>query len=176
MYDATRKRRRAGRRKRDHQDDVTYLNITPMLDMMTIILVFLITGFGSSSSNVNVANLNLPHSTTKLNVQEAIALTVTPFEILVDQKVIAQLDGKGNLQAGDLPDGPNSYLVQPLYDALEEKAVYYKQVQEFGGQQFGGRIAIVADRAIAYRTLFKILYTAGRAEFGSFKLFVQKPE
>ena len=176
MYDATRKRRRSGRRKRNHGDEVTYLNITPMLDMMTIILVFLIKSFASSSSNVNVANLNLPHSTTKLDIQEALQLMVTPKELLVDQKVVAKLDGKGNLLASDLPDGQNSYLVKPLYDALENRAAYYKRIEEFGGAQFNGRVAIIADRAIAYRTLFKVLYTAGRAEFGSFKLFVQKPE
>lgn len=176
MYAATRARRRTGRRRRDHADQVTYLNITPMLDMMTIILVFLIKSFASSSSNVNVANLNLPHSTTTINVQEALQLMVTPAAILVDQQVVSELDGQGNIPASDLPDGPNSYLVQPLYNALEDRAKYYKNVQEFGGAQFSGRVAIIADRSIAYRTLFKILYTAGRAEYGSFKLFVQKPE
>ncbi|MBX2811284.1 MAG: biopolymer transporter ExbD [Myxococcales bacterium] len=176
MYDATRKRRRTGRRKRDHSEDVTYLNITPMLDMMTIILVFLIQSFASSSSNVNVANLNLPHSTTHLNVQEALQLMVTSNAILVDQEVVAQLDVNSHIRTEDLPDGPNSYLVQPLYNALEKRAQYFKDVQEYGGAQFHGRVAIIADRSTAYRTLFKILYTAGRAEYGSFKLFVQKPE
>lgn len=176
MYDATRMRRKTGRRKRNHSDEITYLNITPMLDMMTIILVFLIKSFASSSSNVNVANLTLPHSTTKLNIQEALQLMVTPSEILVDQAVVAKLDGQGFISADDLPDGDDSYLVQPLYDALEARAQYYKEIQEFGGSQFNGRVAIIADRSISYRTLFKVLYTAGRAEFGSFKLFVQKPD
>jgi biopolymer transport protein ExbD len=176
MYDATRHRRRATRRKRTHAGDVTYLNITPMLDMMTIILVFLIQSFASSEQNVNVANLNLPHSTTKLDIQPALQLTVTPDALLVDQKLVAPLDGAGRIRAEDLPDGENSYLVKPLYDALEDKASYYKRIDEFGGSQFTGRVAVIADRSISYRTLFKVLYTAGRAEFGSFKLFVQKPE
>mgnify|MGYP006284826581 CR=1 FL=1 len=176
MYDATRQRRRTGRHNRHQHEEVTYLNITPMLDMMTIILVFLIKSFASSSSNVNVANLTLPHSTTQLQVEEALQLMVTPGELLVDQKVVAQLDGAGNIQPADLPDGQDSYLIQPLYDALENRAAYYKEIEEFGGSQFNGRVAIIADRSIAYRTLFKVLYTAGRAEFGSFKLFVQRPE
>ncbi len=175
MYDATRKRRAGKRRKRNHSDDVTYLNITPMLDMMTIILVFLIKSFASSSSNVSVANLTLPHSTTELEVAEAIQLIVTPSEIMLDQKVVAALDGSGNLKVADLPDGPNGYLIQPLYDTLADRAEYFKRIQEYGGAQFVGRIAVIADREISYRTIFKVLYTAGRAEFGRFKLFVQKP-
>ena len=35
--------------------------------------------------------------------------------------------------------------------------------------------AVIADKNTSYQTLFKVLYTAGRAEFGVFRLFVQKP-
>ena len=76
---------------------------------------------------------------------------------------------------GDLPEGAHGYLVKPLYEALESKADYFKRIEEFGGEQFQGKVAIVADQNTSYQTLFKILYTAGRAEFGFFKLFVQKP-
>jgi biopolymer transport protein ExbD len=174
MYDATRKRRLNKRRKRDHHDDVTYLNITPMLDLMTILLVFLIKSFAASASNVNVANLVLPHSSTKLEIQEALQLMITPDEILLDQKVITKLDN-GQILLEDLPEGPNGYLIKPLYDVLESRADYFKKIQEFGGTQFVGKIAVIADKKTSYKTLFKVLYTAGRAEFGYFKLFVQKP-
>lgn len=175
MYAATRKRRMTSRRNRNHVEEVTYLNITPMLDMMTIILVFLIKSFASSAENVNVSNLNLPHSTTKLKTEQAIQLMVTPSGLLVEQKLVANLN-KGRIKLEDLPDGKTSYLVQPLYDALESEAARLKRIDEFGGAQFSGRVAIIADKSISYETLFKVLYTAGRAEFGSFKLFVQKPE
>ncbi|MEL6184382.1 MAG: biopolymer transporter ExbD [Myxococcota bacterium] len=175
MYDATRKRRRNGRRKRDHAETITHLNITPMLDMMTIILIFLIKSYSTSTSNVNVANLTIPHSTTKLDIQDSLQLIVTTKEVIVDDQTVIQLDGKGNLLPEDL-GAEGSYLVERLYNALDEKSRDFKEVEEFGGLQFNGRIAIIADRAISYQTLFKILYTAGRAEFGSFKLFVQKPD
>ena len=80
------------------------------------------------------------------------------------------------LRAEDLPEGLSGYLVQPLYDVLEAKADHYKKIEEYGGTQFAGRIAIIADEDTKYQTVFKVLYTAGRAEFGTFKLFVQKPQ
>ncbi len=175
MYDATRKRRLSGRRKRDHAEDITSLNITPMLDMMTIILIFLIKSYSTSTTNVNVANLVLPHSTTQLDIKEALQLVVTPTELIVDQRRVAVLEG-GRIPDSAFPDGPGGYLIGPLYDALRERSAYYRRVQEFGGVQFEGRIAIVSDKSVAYTTLFKVLYTAGRADFGSFKLFVRKPE
>lgn len=171
LYDVVRKRRATKRRKKKNENEITYLNITPMLDMMTIILVFLLKSFASSATNVNAANLVLPHSTTKLNVEEAIQLMITPEAILVDQKVVARLEG------GVLPEDAVSegYLVDELYDALAAKAEYFKKIEEFGGAQFSGKIAVIADKSTTYQTIFKILYTAGRAEFGLFKLFVQKP-
>jgi biopolymer transport protein ExbD len=174
MYDATRKRRKNKRIRREQGGEIKDLNITPMLDMMTILLVFLLKSFASSSQDVNVANLVLPHSTTKIGIEEALTLMITQNEILVDQKVIAQLDN-GIIRPEDLPEGPNGYLVKPLYDVLEAKAEHLKRIEEFGGTQFIGRVAVIADKATSYKTIFRILYTAGRAEFGLFKLFVQKP-
>jgi biopolymer transport protein ExbD len=174
MYDATRKRRKQKRHKRGSHDEITYLNITPMLDMMTILLVFLLKSFASSTQDVNVSNLTLPHSTTKLAIEEALSLMITQNEILVDQKVVTTLD-QGVVRPEDLPEGPNGYLIKPLYDVLEARAMHLKRIEEFGGTQFVGRIAVIADKTTSYKTLFRILYTAGRAEFGLFKLFVQKP-
>lgn len=175
MYDATRKRRKQKRAKRANEGEIKDLNITPMLDMMTILLVFLLKSFASSSSDVNVANLVLPHSTTKIAVEEALQLMVTQNEILVDQKLVTNFGPGGAIRPEDLPEGPNGYLIKPLYDVLEAKADHLKNIENYGGAQFQGRIAVIADKSTSYRTLFRVLYTAGRAEFGQFKLFVQKP-
>jgi biopolymer transport protein ExbD len=175
MYDATRGRRRSKRRGRKDENEISYLNITPMMDMMTILLVFLLKSFASSAQDISVSNLTLPHSVTKLQVEEALQLMITTREILLDQKVVTTLDERGQIREEDLPEGPAGYLIAPLYDTLENRADYFKRIEEFGGTQFVGRIAIVADKTTNYRTLFKVLYTAGRAEFGLFKLFVQKP-
>ena len=173
MYDATRKRRKGKRRGRKVLGEVSDLNITPMLDMMTILLVFLLKSFASTTENVNVANLVLPYSTTQLRTEEALQLMITSDAVLVDQKVVTRLDD-GRIRPEDLPEGPGGYLIKPLYDALEARASHFKSIERFGGSQFVGRVALVADKGTPYGLLFRVLYTCGRAEFGRFKLFVQK--
>ena len=173
MYDATRKRRKQKRHAKAQGSEISDLNITPMLDMMTILLVFLIKSFSASSENVNVANLILPYSTSQLRTEEVLQLMITPDAILVDQKLVAPLEG-GNFRAEDLPEGAGGYLVKPLYDALDERSAYYKRIQEFGGSQFSGKVALVADKRTPYGIIFRVLYTCGRAQFGRFKLFTQK--
>lgn len=175
MYAATRQRRKQKRHKHSGAGtEIGDLNITPMLDMMTILLVFLLKSYAVSSENVNVANLVLPHSSTSLNIEEAVQLMLTKDAILVDQRVVTELRG-GDVRVEDLPDGPQGYLIRPLYDALEINASKLKRIEEFGGSQFSGRIAVIADKNAPYGLLFRVLYTCGRAEFGRFKLFVQKP-
>ena len=174
VYQATRKRRGEKRKRRVHKDDISELNITPMLDMMTILLVFLIKSYSTSTDNVSVANLVLPHSTTTLRTEEALQLMITKDSVLVDQRQVLKFEN-GTFAAADLPEGPGGYLVKPLYDALEARSAYFKRIEEFGGTQFVGRVALVADKGTPYGTLFRVLYTCGRAEFGQFKLFVQNP-
>ncbi|MCC7385469.1 MAG: biopolymer transporter ExbD [Deltaproteobacteria bacterium] len=176
MYSATRKRRKDQRHKRDvGGSEIGELNITPMLDLMTILLVFLLISFASSSQNVNVANLTLPYSTTKIPIDEALTLMVSRDGILVDQRLVTKLDDKGWFMPEDLPEGPQGYLVKPLYDALEVRAEHFKRIEEYGGSQFVGRVAVIADKNVPYAVIFRVLYTCGRAEFGRFKMFVQKP-
>lgn len=174
QYEAHRKRRTEKRRHKHVGGEISDLNITPMLDMMTILLVFLIKSYSASTDNVNVANLVLPHSTTKLNTEEALQLMISKEAIMVDNRVVANLDN-GMVRPEDLPEGPGGYLVKPLYDALESRSAYFKKIEEFGGTQFAGRVALVADKGTPYGVVFRVLYTCGRAEFGRFKLFVQKP-
>ncbi len=173
MYDATRKRRKQKRHDKNQSGDISDLNITPMLDMMTILLVFLIKSFSASSENVNVANLVLPYSTSQVKTEQILQLMITQDAILVDQKVVTRLD-KGNFLAEDLPEGVGGYLVKPLYDALDERSAYFKRIEEYGGSQFSGKIALVADKHTPYGIIFRVLYTCGRAKFGRFKLFTQK--
>lgn len=174
MYDASRKCRAARRRRRARAHDITHLNLTPMLDIMTILLVFLIKSAATSVENVNVADLRLPQSTRRLPAQAALQLLVTRDQILIGHRPVARLKDR-RLQAGDLPGGPDSDLIQPLYDALRAKARDLKEIEAGGGARFLGRIAIIADEHTHYQTLFKVLHTAGRAEFGAFRLFVRAP-
>ncbi len=176
LHEATRQRRKTRRRQKEITEDITYLNITPMLDMMTILLVFLLKSFSASAENISVENLTLPTSVSKLNIRPALELMITENAILVDKKLVTRLDKEGNVSLADLNDDPEGYLIQPLYEALERQASDLKKLSELGGTQFDGRIAIIADRKTSYRTMFKILYTVGRAEFGLFRLFVHKLE
>src|SRR3954462_9502119 len=72
-------------RRNAHEQEVNFLNITAMLDIMTIILVFLLKTLGESSTSVPQSDdLLLPASVMKKPpAQEGVLVTVSKTQILV---------------------------------------------------------------------------------------------
>src|SRR3954463_2080504 len=83
--------RKAIARKRRHEraaeGEIKELNITAMMDMMTIILVFLIKSYASSAVTMTASeDLKPPISTTRLTPKDTIAVTITPKNVLIGEK------------------------------------------------------------------------------------------
>ena len=90
-------------RKLAEPEVIKDLNITPMMDMMTIILVFLLKSFSSSTSTITFdQNLQVPKSMTQLKPKLAVTVTVTKKVLLVEvlekharrEKRVAELTGQ----------------------------------------------------------------------------------
>jgi biopolymer transport protein ExbD len=161
-------------RKLSDPEDITGLNITPMMDMMTIILVFLLKTFTSSAMLVNQdQNLLLPSSNTTLNAKQAVAVTVTKRVVLVDGEPVAPVNN-GKIDPALKRDGDNGYYITPLVEMLGRVARKEKKVAEMTGGKFDGELTIVADRFTPYRLLTEILYSCGQAEYANYRLLILK--
>src|SRR6516165_6596543 len=82
-----RSQRKARRKVREAAGEIRELNIVAMMDMMTIILVFLLKSYQASAINVNMsAELTIPQSTTQLHPQENITVTLSTREVTVNDR------------------------------------------------------------------------------------------
>src|SRR3954466_6194418 len=82
---------RKAMRRNAVEPEVNYLNITAMLDIMTIILVFLLKTLGESSASVPQSkDLMLPKSVIQSQpAQEGVRVTVSKTQVMVgDDKVL----------------------------------------------------------------------------------------
>jgi biopolymer transport protein ExbD len=175
---ATRTYRRAKRKARAAEGEVSELNITAMMDMMTIILVFLLKSYQTSTVNVTMtADLTVPVSTTQLAPQDNIGLTISMKEVLVGERRVVEIQN-GIIPAAVKEGGRvDSFYVAAVYDALKKEVDKQKYIAQFNkAAPFTGRVNIVADKRIPYRTLMEVLYTAGQAELGEYKFMVMKNE
>ena len=109
-------------RKLAEPEVIKDLNITPMMDMMTIILVFLLKSFSSTTSNITFdQNLQVPKSFTELKPKLAVTVTVTKKVLLVEGDAIAPINN-GRVDPAVKRDGENGYFVTPLVEILEKHA------------------------------------------------------
>jgi biopolymer transport protein ExbD len=165
---------RAYARKLDEPEVVKDLNITPMMDMMTIILVFLLKSFSSSASTITFdSNLQVPKSSTQLRMKLALAITVTKKVILVEGDAIAPIN-LGRVDPTVKRDGENGYYITPLVEILEKHAKREKKVAELTGQKFDAQLMIIADQTTPYRLLTEIFYSCGQAGYANYRLVVLK--
>src|SRR5690349_7640598 len=75
----------------EHQQ--AYLNITPMMDMMTILLVFLLKQFAVTQAASMSEGLQLPSSSVEQARPPGVNITVTQNAILVEGDAVAPVRG-----------------------------------------------------------------------------------
>jgi biopolymer transport protein ExbD len=165
-----RKPRKGGRLERHEYP----LNITAMMDMMTIILVYLLKSYASAPDNIQPSDdMKLAQSTTRLKPEEAVPLAITKKGILVNDKtVVPVVAGKVPAQHKD-GGKETAYLIPPLLSVMKAEAEKQKTIAKWNkAKEFKGLVMVIGDRMVPYRLLTEVLYTVGQAEFGQYKFAV----
>jgi biopolymer transport protein ExbD len=166
--------RRLRRKAREAEGEIEDLNITPMLDMMTIILVFLLKSYNTSTVSVAISNdLLPPTSSTTLEPAETTTVTVTKTEITVGDKPAVAL---ANFEVPASATNPRAPLIiTPVLDLLKKDVERQKFIGKWNKSvQFEGLLSIIGDKGVPYKLLFSVLATAGQAELGNYKFIVLK--
>ncbi|MDP6933693.1 MAG: biopolymer transporter ExbD [Myxococcota bacterium] len=173
-------------KKSKRQEAGDELNITSMMDLMTIILVFLLKSY--STTDISIApegNLEIPFSTAAKAPELAVNLVVSQVGIIVDGRPILALtkeedENNPGIQQIALPEeevqGP---LIPKLADILTRKAEDAKDLAsktQSDEHAFKGRILIQCDKSVPFKVLRQVMYTAGQAQFGEFKFVIYKKE
>ena len=162
-------------RKLAEPETIRELNITPMMDMMTIILVFLLKNFSGSTSLLTLdENLQVPPSNTRLQAKEAVPVMITRKVILVEGQPVAPINN-GKVDPSLKPNGENGYAIQPIIDVLTKISNRERKVAELSQGKFESELMVVADKSTPYRLLTEVLYSCGQAGYSNYRLIVLRP-
>jgi biopolymer transport protein ExbD len=170
-------------RKNAKEPEIDFLNITAMLDLMTIILVFLLKSMAASSASIpQSTDLTLPSSViTTEAAQEGVVILISKTQILVgdDPNPIVSLPSREQLAQSGVDSrfkrsGPNDLYIVPLANALAHARDTDKAIRQAKGlDPSSSEAVIVADSTTPYRLLIEVLFTAGQSEFGKYHLMVR---
>ena len=169
-------------RRNAHDQEVNFLNITAMLDIMTIILVFLLKTLGESTSSVPQSDdLRIPTSFISTQPsQEGVVVTVSKSQILVGDEKIMSLPSRQSLAQSGVGaqykrSGPNDLYIVPLGNALQSARKTDKLVRQAKGLEASmSEAIIIADNTTPYRLFIEVLFTLGQNEFGKYHLMVMQ--
>ncbi|MBI3179915.1 MAG: biopolymer transporter ExbD [Deltaproteobacteria bacterium] len=149
------------------------LSITSLMDVLTIILVFLLKSYSTNPVQLKQAkDLKLPFSSSELFPEESAAVTITLSTILVNDAPVLKIEN-GVVPESDRSSG--GYLIDPLFQKLQEEVDHQKRIAKFNpSAEFKEICTIIADRHVPFTLLAQVMYTAGQATFSKFKFAVIK--
>jgi biopolymer transport protein ExbD len=152
------------------------LNIYPMMDMLTILLVYMMAIFATSSAAAvqESSELRIPYSTSKVELSDSLGVQISRSSVVVDGKPVLELRN-GIVDPSLKQGGSSGFLITPLYKTLSEIRDRKKRTaQRFTNQPFVGDVQIIADKRTPYRTLSEVIYTLGQTEFKNLRFVVNK--
>jgi biopolymer transport protein ExbD len=163
-------RKRIKKAKRENLD----VDITSLLDILVILLVFLLHSYNSSGIVIDVpSGISLPRSDSQSPSTTGVMIQVSPAKIWVDSEEVLSTDA--------LPERVYDYggrRIIPLYNKLVAIKNKIKEVEKASpdAKKFSGLANLIVDKSLKYTYLKKIMFTCAEAGFKTYKFVVLADE
>jgi len=133
------------------------LNLTSMVDMLTILVVFLLQTFSASGELLTVSkNIVLPEATNFKDLERA--------EVIGISKDAVTLGGAPVADAAELnKENTVDWKITNLHDQLVTLKNNYKLLHP--SEDFPGTVIVQADKGVDFKVVKKVLYTCGVAGY-----------
>jgi biopolymer transport protein ExbD len=172
------------RKNRKKYGEEKPVSMASMMDMMTIILLFLLKSYSAQGLLVTeVDGIKLPDSSSDKNPREELSILVdsgrlsgSPGVYLIEEGARTQLLVDGPTLQATEGGGGDSMMLPGLRSFLENKRNEALEMEKTFGIEFKGEIVIQADKETEYNPILKVLYTCGQNEFTKTEFVIIKPK
>ncbi len=174
--------RRGGKREM-----VAALSLTAMVDMFTVLVIFLLQSYSSTGEIIYIPKeVTLPKATEIKELKPAVVVTISTKELLIDKTAVMTFDAVRTQE---------DWLLQPLSEPLKKAIELAKQKHEAKlGNQLRqaiqpptapgepvpdeptpwSKITVQADKGIDFLTVKKVMYTVTEAGASEINFAVMK--
>jgi len=150
------------------------LNITALLDMFTMLLIFLLISFSAATyTSIKTSGyLSYPKSSSDKKPVDMLTVVVDKYNIIVDGKVVAK-HNNGVVDTNELDE--TGFEIRPLFNALVKYSERTKFIASSNKTlRSEGKVILQMDKDLPFSFLRQIMYTAGQAEYSEFKFVALK--
>lgn len=156
-----------GRRKRARQKFVPPKPmLTSMMDMFTIILIFLLCSFSENPEELKMGkDLELPRSNTEAGYDKAIKIVLSKKDLRIDDEFMAEVR--------------NHEIVGLAADNLKLSSLYQRLMTKRGESNIANEnatktphVLFLCDKSHSFKTINQVMKTAGMAGYPNFQFAV----
>ena len=136
------------------------LTLTSLVDVMTIIVIFLLMNFSANGEVLYMSkDIKLPDAFHGAQLERAPVISVSPLSITFEGREVVAVDA---LQKGDALNVPE------LEDALRDEKRRYELVHASDPEHpFKGLVNVQADRSVPFRVMKRVMFACNQSGFGN---------
>jgi biopolymer transport protein ExbD len=136
------------------------LMLTSLVDVMTIITIFLLMNFSANGEVLYMTkDIKLPDAFHGAQLERAPVISVSADAITFDGKMVLST---GDLEKGDVLNVPE------LEDALRDEKRRYEQIHsQDPDHPFKGLVNVQADRKIPFKVIKRVMFACNQSGFGN---------
>src|SRR3954469_14946292 len=133
------------------------LNLTSMVDMLTILVVFLLQTFSASGELLTVQkNIALPEALNFKDLEQAPIIAVSKESVTLDGRMVADAAVLNQENTSD-------WKINDLHDQLVTLKNNYKLLHP--SEDFKGLVIVQADKGVDFKVIKKVMYSCGVAGY-----------
>ena len=141
------------------------LNLIPLIDILSTLVAFLLVYSTEVEVIQNSKGIEIPMSIAQVSPKESVVVMITKTDLFVQGERIASVQ-----EVRDSKDP----IIGPLHDALKRPMLVGRDMTEKDLAQ--REITIMADKALPYEVLKKVMSTCTDADYGKVSLAVIQKE
>jgi biopolymer transport protein TolR len=139
--------------------------LIPMIDMLTILVVYLLVHTADYEILPNTKQIQIPQSLSETKPRETVTVLITRETIFVNGVALASVAAT---LSGENP------VIEPLRAVLRAEADKERLLER--GDSTGQEVTVLADKDLPYRFVKRILSTCTAAEYAKVSLAVLEKE
>ena len=142
-------------------------NLTTMMDMMTIILLFLLKTMSVSGQLLHPApGIQLPESTLEAKPEKHLMFIINSAGVFIDD------EGKIGGQVATIEELEDDAI--PMYDQVVTILDSIRNEDRLLGREIRTIVTLQGDREIPYKHLYKFITSCANSEFETIQFVVEK--
>jgi biopolymer transport protein TolR len=141
------------------------LNLIPLIDILSVMVAFLLVYSTEVEVIQNAKGIEIPQSIAQTAPKQSVVVMITKTDLFVQGEFITTV---ADIKAG------SGKLVEPLRAALKRPLLVGKEMSERDLAQ--REITIMADKALPYDVLKRVMATCTDADYGKISLAVIQKE